>query len=291
MWIFYALGSAIFAGITAVLAKIGVKHTDSHLATALRTVVVLLFSWLMVWVAGSAESLPFISAKSYIFLFLSALTTGGSWICYFRALHLGDVNKVAPIDKSSLILTMLLAFLILGDPIRWNMLMGMAAIGLGTWMMIQKQSAQADAAAKPDKRWMVWAVFSAVFASLTAILAKIGIEQVESNLATALRTAVVLPLAWGIVFAQGTHREIRRIDRKSWVFLLLSGLATGLSWLCYYKALHDGPASIVAPIDKLSILFTIGFSRLLLKEKLSKKAGWGLALITLGTLALLLPVK
>lgn len=285
MWILYAFGSAFFAGITAVLAKIGIKNVNSHLATALRTVVVLAFAWLMVVVVGSGGQIGSLSAHTWTFLVLSGLATGASWICYFRALQLGDVNKVAPIDKSSTVLTMILAFLFLGEPFSANMLIGMVLILSGTLLMIQKKKTEAPAAG--GKSWLVWAVASAVFASLTAILGKVGIQGVESNLGTAIRTVVVLALAWGIVFARGLQKQISVIDGKSWLFLALSGLATGLSWLCYYRALQMGSASLVAPIDKLSILVTVLFSYLFLKEKLSCRAVVGLALLTGGTLLLL----
>ena len=285
MWVLYAFGSALFAGITAVLAKIGIKGVNSHLATALRTVVVAVFAWLMVLIVGSGGTIGDIRAGSWLFLVLSGLATGASWICYFRALQLGSVNQVAPIDKSSTVLTMLLAFLLLRERISLNMLLGMALILGGTLLMLQRPE---GGEAEPEgKGWLVWAVLSAVFASLTAILGKAGIQGVESNLGTAIRTLVVLAMAWGIVFAQGLQRQIPAIDARSWVFLALSGLATGLSWMLYYRALQDGLASVVVPIDKLSILVTVAFSALLLKERLSRRAGVGLALLTAGTLLLL----
>lgn len=285
MWVLYAFGSALFAGITAVLAKIGIKGVNSHLATALRTVVVAVFAWLMVLIVGSGGTIGDIRAGSWLFLVLSGLATGASWICYFRALQLGSVNQVAPIDKSSTVLTMLMAFLLLRERISLNMLLGMGLILGGTLLMLQRQE---SAKAEPEgKGWLVWAVLSAVFASLTAILGKVGIQGVESNLGTAIRTLVVLAMAWGIVFAQGLQRQIPAIDARSWIFLALSGLATGLSWMLYYRALQDGLASVVVPIDKLSILVTVAFSALLLKERLSRRAGVGLALLTAGTLLLL----
>ena len=288
MWLLFAFGSALFAGLTSILAKIGIRSTDSHLATALRTVVVLLFSWLMVFVVGSQTTIGDISAESLVFLGLSGLTTGASWICYFRALQLGDVNKVVPIDKSSTVLTMLLAFLLLGEPLTWLGGVAMLLIAAGTYLMIERRAPAQSSPA--NRRWLLYALLSAVFAALTSILAKIGIENVESNLGTALRTVVVLVMAWAIVLATGRHRQIRSIDKKSWVFLLLSGLATGLSWLCYYKALQDGPASVVVPIDKLSILVTVAFAWIVLREKLSLRSGVGLALIVLGTGCLLIPL-
>lgn len=285
MWVLYAFGSAFFAGITAALAKIGIQNVNSHLATALRTIVVVLFAWLMVGIAGSGGTIFTLKSQTWVFLILSGAATGASWICYFRALQLGDVNKVAPIDKSSTVLTMVLAFLFLNEAFSANMLIGMVLILAGTMLMIQKK--EGDAPAGKSRSWFVWAVLSAVFASLTAILGKVGIQGVESNLGTAIRTVVVLILAWGIVFGRNLHKEIGKIDKKSWLFLALSGLATGLSWMLYYHALQEGSASIVAPIDKLSILVTILFSFILLKEKLNRKSAVGLGLLTAGTLLLL----
>lgn len=287
MWIAYAFGSALFAGITSILAKIGIRDVDSNLATALRTWIVLLFSWLMVFIVGSQHTITDLGGVTLLFLVLSGLTTGASWICYFRALQLGDVNKVVPVDKSSNVLTMILAFLFLGERMSGIMLAGMVLIAIGTYMMIQKNKAQ-QAAAPGNKSWLIYACLSALFAALTSILGKIGIENVESNLGTAIRTIVVLIMAWLIVFAQKRQGEIKDIDRKSWLFIILSGLATGLSWLCFYKALQDGPASVVVPIDKLSVLLTVLFAFVFFKEKLSVKSALGLLLLTAGTLTLLL---
>lgn len=287
MWIAFAFGAALFAGITSILAKIGIRNVDSNLATALRTWVVLIFSWLMVFVVGSQNTIAALSGKSLLFLLLSGLTTGASWICYFRALQLGDVNKVTPVDKSSNVLTMMLAFVFLGERLTWINAIGMVVIAAGTYMMIQKSKSE-KAASAVRRSWLVYACLSALFAALTSILGKIGIEGVESNLGTAIRTIVVLLMAWVIVFAQKKQGEIKRIDRKSWLFITLSGLATGLSWLCFYKALQDGPASVVVPIDKLSILITVLFAFVFLKEKLSLKSTAGLVLLTAGTLLLLL---
>ena len=285
MWLLFALGSAFFAGITAILAKIGVEKVNSTLATALRTVVVLAFSWLIVFIVGSQNQIGGITSRTLFFLILSGLSTGASWLCYFKALQLGDVNKVAPIDKSSTVLTILLAFALLGEPFSVPKLIGVLGIGTGTLLMITKR--EPEATQPQNKKWLAFAVLSAVFASLTSIFGKIGVEQVESNLGTAIRTVVVLVMAWLMVFVTGKHREIKTVQRKSWLFLFLSGITTGLSWLCYYRALQDGPASVVVPIDKLSILVTIVFSYLVLKEKLSKKAAAGLALILIGTGAML----
>ena len=286
MWILYAFGSALFAGATSILAKIGIEEVDSHLATALRTIVVLVFSWLMVFIVGSQNHLTAISIKSYVFLILSGMATGASWLCYFRALQLGDVNKVVPIDKSSTILTMILAFVFLKEDITIPMISGMIAIGIGTYLMIQKKEEEQKQV--KNKIWLIYAVLSAVFASLTSILAKVGIENVESNLGTAIRTIVVLIMAWIIVFLQKKHGQVKNISKKSFVFIGLSGIATGASWICYYKALHDGLASIVVPIDKLSILVTVAFAYIFLREKLSRSSMVGLILITVGTLSLLI---
>lgn len=286
MWILYAFGSALFAGATSILAKIGIEEVDSHLATALRTIVVLVFSWLMVFIVGSQNQLTAISIKSYVFLILSGMATGASWLCYFKALQLGDVNKVVPIDKSSTILTMILAFVFLKEDITIPMISGMIAIGIGTYLMIQKKEEEQKQV--KNKIWLIYAVLSAVFASLTSILAKVGIENVESNLGTAIRTIVVLIMAWIIVFLQKKHGQVKNISKKSFVFIGLSGIATGASWICYYKAPHDGLASIVVPIDKLSILVTVAFAYIFLREKLSRSSMVGLILITVGTLSLLI---
>lgn len=284
MWIMFAFGSALFAGLTAILAKCGIRNTDSNVATALRTIVVLAFSWLMVFVTGAQSGMGSISMKTMVFLVLSGVATGASWLCYFKALQLGNVNKVTPIDKSSTVLTMFLAFVLLGEELTWMKAVAMVCIGIGTYMMIQKKQTEEK---KEDKKWLLYAIGSAVFASLTSILGKIGISDINSNLGTAIRTIVVLVMAWIVVFVTGKQHTIKDIDKKSWIFLVLSGVATGGSWLCYYRALQTGPASVVVPIDKLSILVTIAFSYIVFREKLTAKAGIGLALIVAGTLLLL----
>nr|PZN09275.1 MAG: multidrug DMT transporter permease [Caldicoprobacter oshimai] len=291
MWILFAFGSALFAGATAVLAKIGVKKVDSMLATAIRTVIILIFSWLMVFIVGSWDTILSINPKSYVFLILSGLATGASWLCYFKALQLGDVNKVTPIDKFSTVLTMIMAFIILGEPITLAKSIGITSIALGTYLMVanKKMQQEQSTAGTAGSAWLIYAILSAVFASLTAILAKIGIVGIESNLGTAIRTVVVLIMAWLMVFITHKHGGIKEIDRKSWIFLWLSGITTGLSWLCYYKALQDGQASIVVPIDKLSIVITVAFSYFFLKEKVTAKSFMGLILIVAGTMTLLLP--
>lgn len=283
MWILLAFASALFAGVTSILAKCGIRKTDSNVATAIRTIVVLLFAWTMVFIVGSQKTISQISPKSLLFLILSGLATGASWLCYFRALQLGDVNKVVPIDKSSTVLTILLALIFLGEGITWLKGAAVVLIAVGTFLMIQKK----ESGGEKSKAWFIYAVLSAVFASLTSILAKVGIEGVESNLATAIRTGVVLLMSWVVVFVTKKQRTVMEIPKKELGFICLSGLATGASWLCYYKALHDGLASVVVPIDKLSILVTIAFSYFVFKEKLSKKAFLGLALIVAGTLLML----
>ena len=288
MWILFAFGSAIFAGLTAILAKCGIRQTDSDAATAIRTIVVLIFSWIMVLITGSIGTIGSLSSKTWIFLILSGMATGASWLCYFKALQMGDINKVVPIDKSSTILTIILAFIFLGEPITLVKGIAVVLIGVGTFMMIQKKET-ADEPEKPKGRsWLIYALLSTVFASLTAILGKVGIEGVESNLGTAIRTCVVLVMAWVVVFVKGKQHTIREIPKNELGFICLSGLATGGSWLCYYKALHDGMASVVVPIDKLSILVSIAFSFIVFKERLTKKAAVGLCLIVAGTLIMLL---
>lgn len=285
MWIVFAFGSALFAGLTSILAKCGIKKTDSTVATAIRTIVVLFFSWLMVFIVGSEGEIGSITPHTLIFLVLSGLATGASWLCYFKALQLGDINKVVPIDKSSTVLTILLAAILLGEGITLYSGIGIAFIAVGTFLMIEKKDVKSDI--PKNKRWIIYALGSAVFASLTAILGKIGILDVESNLGTAIRTGVVLVMSWIMVFVTGKQNKINVISKKELGFICLSGLATGGSWLCYYKALHDGPASVVVPIDKLSILVTILFSYIVFREKLSKKTAFGLFLTVGGTLLML----
>ena len=287
MWLLFAVGSAFFAGVTAILAKCGIRKTDSTVATAIRTIVVLIFAWIMVFVVGSQDQLRDIGQMTLLFLILSGLATGASWLCYFRALQLGDVNKVVPIDKSSTVLTILLAFLLLGEPIGLFQGIGVVLIGAGTFLMIEKKP-DASSGAVRGKGWMLYAFGSAIFASLTAILSKIGIQGVESNLGTAVRTGVVLVMAWAMVLVTGRAKEVRQVPGREMIFICLSGIATGASWLCYYHALQDGPASVVAPIDKLSILVTVAFSYLVFRERLTRRSGLGLVLIVAGTLAMLI---
>lgn len=285
MWMLYALGSSFFAGITAILAKCGIKKTDSDVATAIRTIVVFLFSWLMVLITGSGSGIAKISGKTFLFLALSGLATGASWLCYFHALQKGDVNKVVPIDKSSTVLTILLALIFLGEGLSLEKAVCAVLIGVGTMLMITRKETDKK---EEKKEWLIYAVLSAVFASLTAILGKIGIEGVDSNLGTAIRTTVVLFMAWMMVAIKGKFVQIRDIEKKELGFIAVSGLATGASWMCYYRALKDGPASVVVPIDKLSILVTIIFSWAVFHEKLTRKAALGLCCITAGTIWLAL---
>lgn len=285
MWLLFAVGSAFFAGVTSILAKCGIRRTDSTVATAIRTGVVLLFSWGMVLLVGSQEQAARIDGRTLLFLLLSGLATGASWLCYFRALQLGDINKVVPIDKSSTVLTILLAAIFLQEGIDLTGGVGIALIAAGTLLMIEKKESRGTAA---GSRWLWYAIGSALFASLTAILGKIGIAGVESNLGTAIRTGVVLLMSWMMVLVQGKQSALRGIEKRELGFICLSGLATGASWLCYYRALQDGPASVVVPIDKLSILVTILFSRVVFHERLTRRSGLGLAAIVAGTLLMLL---
>ena len=285
MWILYAIGSSFFAGITAILAKCGIQKTDSDVATALRTVVVLVFSWILVFFTGTISGVNNISGRTLLFLVLSGLATGASWLCYFHALKKGDINKVVPIDKSSTILTIFLALIFLHEGLTWKKAGCICLIGIGTALMITKKEVTEDREQHTGS-WFIYAVLSALFASLTAILGKIGISGIDSNLGTAIRATVVLVMAWLMVIIKRKTAEICTIGKKELLFIVLSGFATGASWLCYYKALQDGPASVVVPIDKLSILITIAFSRIVFKEKLTLKSVAGILLITLGTVLL-----
>lgn len=285
MYVLYAFGSALFAGLTAVLAKCGIRKTDSTVATAIRTIIVLLFSWVMVFLVGLQAQVSQLGGRTLLFLILSGLATGASWLCYFKALQIGDINKVVPVDKSSTVLTILLAVLFLHESLTLTKGAGIVLIAVGTYLMIEKK--QSAGAQKSGSAWLLYAAGSAVFASLTPILGKIGISGVESNLGTAIRTGVVLVMSWMMVFVTGKREKLKEIPKNELGFICLSGLATGGSWLCYYKALQEGPASVVAPIDKLSILVTILFSYLVFHEKLTKKAGLGLAILVGGTLLML----
>ena len=289
MWLLYAAGSAFFAGITSILAKCGIRNTDSTVATAVRTVIVLIFSWIMVLAAGSWDQLGSISGYTLLFLILSGAATGASWLCYFRALQIGDINKVVPVDKSSTVLTILLALIFLGEGISLPKAAAVLVIAAGIFLMIEKKDAKGETAeGRGTYSWFLYAAGSAFFASLTSILGKIGISGVESNLGTAIRTCVVLVMAWLMVAIQKKGGEVQNISRRELGFICLSGVATGASWLCYYRALQDGPASVVAPVDKLSVLVTVVFSYFVFGEKLSRRAAAGLALLTVGTAAMAL---
>lgn len=283
MWLLYAVGSALFAGLTSVLAKCGIRKTDSTVATAIRTIIVLIFAWVMVFVVGSQGTIASIPARSLAFLGLSGLATGVSWLCYFYALQRGPIDKVVPIDKSSTVMTILLAALLLGESVTLTRGIGVVLIAAGTFLMIEKKGG----VQKEENGWMLAAFGSAIFAALTSILGKVGITGVESNLGTALRTGVVLIMAWVMVFVQGKQGQVKSVPKNELGFICLSGLATGASWLCYYKALQLGPASLVAPIDKLSILVTVLFSYIVFHERLSRKALTGLAGLVAGTLVML----
>ena len=284
MWVLFAFLSAFFAGMTSILAKCGIKKTDSNVATFIRTLVVLPLSLLMALIVNPNFSLGAVSSKTLVFLVLSGLSTGASWLCYFRALSKGDINKVVPIDKSSTVLTIILAVVFLGERVTVYKTLGVVFMAIGTLLMIEKKDTEKKS---EGEGWLIYALLSAFFASLTTILGKIGIEGVESNLGTAIRTAVVIVMSFMMVAFTGKTGEIKKIDKKELGFILLSGISTGASWLCYYKALQDGEAGIVVPIDKLSILVTIAFSYIVFKERLSKKAMLGLVMIVFGTLVLL----
>lgn len=284
MWLIMAVLSAFFAGLTSILAKCGIKKTDSDVATAVRTVVVLLFSWVMVFLVDSYGQITGIEPKSLFFLVMSGLSTGASWICYFKALSMGDVNKVVPIDKSSTVLTVLLAIICFGETEHLLVkLCCTAVLAIGIFLMVEKKQTEKK---DVNRKWMFYAILSALFAALTSILAKVGIAGVESNLGTALRTGVVLLMAWAVVFMKGKQKQVREIDRKELFYISLSGLATGASWLCYYYAIQNGIVSVVVPIDKMSILVTILFSFFVFHEKLSKKAFAGLCLMAAATLVM-----
>ena len=284
MWILYAFGSAFFAGITAVLAKCGIHDTNSHVATALRTIVVLIFLWIMVFIVGSFHEIANLSYQTILFLVLSGLSTGASWLCYFRALQLGNINKVAAIDKTSVVLTMILSFILFHETVDIYKIIGMILMMTGTFLMLEKK----ETSQKEDNHWLIYAVLSVVFASLTTILGKVGISHIESNLGTAIRTSVVLVMAWVVVFATNAQNSVKEVPKHELIYIFLSGIATGTSWLCFYRALQIGPASLVTPIDKLSILVTVLFSYIVFHEKLNLKSFIGLMMIVAGTLIMLL---
>ena len=287
-WLLYAVGSAVFAGLTTILAKIGLKNVESNLATAIRTVVVLVFAWLMVIITDAHVGIANIQPRTWVFLILSGLATGGSWLCYFRALKFGDVNKVVPIDKSSTILTMIMAFIILSEPLGLFTIIGMVLMGFGTWLMIEFKKNDTSDNSTPSRQggrgWLFYAVMAAVFASLTAIFGRVGVADIDAYLWTAIRTMVVIPMSWLMVFIVGSQKTVKNVDYKNWLFLILSGAATGISWLFFYHALQIGHASHVVPVDKLSIVLTMTFARIFLRENFSKRSIAGLILLTVGTL-------
>ena len=285
MWLVFAFGSALFAGLTSILAKCGIKKTDSDVATGIRTIIVLLFSWLMVFIVGSQNQISAIDGKTLLFLILSGLATGASWLCYFKALQIGDINKVVPIDKSSTVITLILAAIILGESITLVKGVAIVLIAVGTFLMIEKKKSTNS---ENKSSWLLFAFGSALFAALTAILGKIGISGVESNLGTAIRTFVVLIMSWIMVLVTGKKDKVKEVPKNELIFICLSGIATGASWLCYYRALQDGLASVVVPVDKLSILVTILFSYIVFHEKLSVKSAIGLVGIVAGTLIMIL---
>ena len=285
MWLILAICSAVFAGLTSILAKCGLKDVDSTVATAFRTIVAMLFAWMIVFIGGSYEQLDSIDGMSWLFLILSGLATGASWLCYFKALQIGDVNKVVPVDKSSTVMAILLAIIILGETLTLFGILGVVLIMIGTLMMMEKKDV--EGMENKGSSWLLFALGSAVFAALTSILGKVGMEGIDSNLGTAIRTVVVLIMSWAMIYVSGKKEKIHGIKHKDMMFIILSGLATGASWMFFFGALQTGPASIVIPIDKLSILVAIAFSYIVFKEKLSKKAALGLAGIVAGTLLLL----
>ena len=286
-WLLYAILAAVFAGLTTILAKIGIEGVNSHLATAIRTVVVVIFAWLMVLVVGSGREIVALDGRTWLFLSLSGLSTGASWLCFFHALKIGTVSNVSPLKKSSTVSTMLLAIFVLQETATVFMWFGIGLIALGTYLMLDKKeklSTEQEVETRRQYGWLFWGILAALFASLTAIFGKIGIEHVDANLGNAIRTMLVLPTAWVLVFLTGKQKGIRQISRKSWLFLLLSGLATGGSWLFFYRALQIGNASLVVPIDKLSIVITIAFARIFFGEKMSPRRLVGLVLLVVGTL-------
>lgn len=292
-WLLAACASALFAGLTSILAKVGLSNTDSTVATAIRTCVVLVMAWIAAAVAGPLDQVAQLSATTWVFLVLSGLATGASWLCYFKALKLGDVSRVVPIDKASVVLTVVFACVFLGEPATLPVMGGIAIVAFGTYLMAVPKGGVSHAQPRPageprSNSWFLYAVLSAVFASLTAILGKIGIEGVESNLGTAVRTVVVLLMAWMMVAVERKGSQVRAVSRKDLLFLVLSGLTTGASWLCYFYALQNGPASLVVPIDKLSVLASVLLAFALLHEKPTRRNVAGLVAVTVGTLVMLL---
>ncbi len=278
MWILFAVGSAFFAGATSVLAKAGIKSVSSDFATAFRTGVVLIFSWLMVFVVGCQNAVSTITPRALVFLALSGAATGLSWLCYFKALSIGNLSKVVAVDKSSTFLTILLALIFFREPFHWLTGLGIAVMIAGTALMLEKGDAK-----KGERGWLFYAAGSAVFAALQSILGKVGVQDMDSTLATALRTMVVLIFAWAIVLGKKEGGDWKKMTRRDAMLLVLSGITTGASWLCYYRALQTGRASVVVPIDKCSILFAVALSAIFLKEKQTRRSLLALALVVAGT--------
>ena len=283
MWILFAVGSAFFAGATSVLAKAGIQSVSSDFATAFRTGVVLIFSWLMVFVVGCQNAVSTITPRALVFLALSGAATGLSWLCYFKALSIGNLSKVVAVDKSSTFLTILLALIFFREPFHWLTGLGIAVMIAGTALMLEKGDAK-----KGEKGWLFYAAGSAVFAALQSILGKVGVQDMDATLATALRTVVVLIFAWAIVLGKKEGGDWKKMTRRDAVLLVLSGITTGASWLCYYRALQTGRASVVVPIDKCSMLFAVALSALFLKEKQTRRSLLALALVVAGTLMIAL---
>lgn len=283
MWILFAVGSAFFAGATSVLAKAGIKSVSSDFATAFRTGVVLIFSWLMVFVVGCQNAVSTITPRALVFLALSGAATGLSWLCYFKALSIGNLSKVVAVDKSSTFLTILLALIFFREPFHWLTGLGIAVMIAGTALMLEKGDAK-----KGEKGWLFYAAGSAVFAALQSILGKVGVQDMDSTLATALRTVVVLIFAWAIVLGKKEGGDWKKMTRRDAVLLVLSGITTGASWLCYYRALQSGRASVVVPIDKCSMLFAVALSAIFLKEKQTRRSLLALTLVVAGTLMIAL---
>lgn len=286
MSIVLALLAAVFAALTGILAKIGIKNVDSNLATAIRTVVVLIMAFIVVAITGQLHAVSDVEGRALLFIVLSGITTGLSWLCFFKAIQIGDVSKVVPIDKSSIVITILLSFIVLQEPAPPLVILGGAIITAGTFILIGKT--KSDKKVKVTKSYIFLAILAAVFAALTSILAKIGINEVDSNVATFIRTIVIIIFAWAIVFFQGTTKDMKQITKKSYLFLCLSGIATGLSWLCYFAAIAIGKVSIVAPIDKFSVVLTMVLSFIILKEKPTRSTIIGGTVITIGTVLLIL---
>ena len=278
MWILFAVGSAFFAGATSVLAKAGIKSVSSDFATAFRTGVVLIFSWLMVFVVGCQNAVSTITPRALVFLALSGAATGLSWLCYFKALSIGNLSKVVAVDKSATFLTILLALIFFREPFHWLTGLGIAVMIAGTALMLEKGDAK-----KGERGWLFYAAGSAVFAALQSILGKVGVQDMDSTLATALRTMVVLIFAWAIVLGKKEGGDWKKMTRRDAVLLVLSGITTGASWLCYYRALQTGRASVVVPIDKCSMLFAVALSAIFLKEKQTRRSLLALALVVAGT--------